>query len=398
MEMNSGSRLHIGNQLTIATAAGLNANDSDVEIYSAEDWYDSNLAPSTTVGFNAGNFSVVHFLGKPANVQTIQENCPFNDVVVNGAGTYARPEFYDLVCRNLDITAGRLLLGGYKITVNENLTVGAATLQMSSSTDSLVVVGDITWQPGSNDIITSGVILAGDDWTFQNGTNAMLGAGNTVVFNRYLASFIRCDDANATFGNLVIDKPAGLAADVFIYAPSLDSVRVAGTMTVKAGNQFHVQNQRLVVDGLLDIQSGAEIDINNGYLRNSHTSFILNGAVTMFQGTAIIHGDFELSVTGKLDIDGGSFTCDAPILEDNWQYIRGGFKMNDGTFEISNNSIYFASTVVDTISGGTIITGRAFYAMSPGVFQPSGGKVKIVCPLAIEPYVYCGGDKNFYYL
>ncbi|MCX6305618.1 MAG: T9SS type A sorting domain-containing protein [Bacteroidetes bacterium] len=396
MEMNSGSRLNIGNQLTIATAAGLNANDSDVEIYSAEDWYDSNPTATTTVGFNAGTYSVVHFLGKSANVQTIQENCPFNDVVVNGAGTYARPEFYDMVCMNLNITAGRLLLGGYKITVNENITVGAGILQMTSAADSLVVGGDITWQPGSTDNITTGVIMAGSDWTFQNGTNASLGTGNTVVFNNTLASLIRCDDANAAFGNVVIGKPAGPSADAFIHNSSTDTMRVTGTMTVNAGNQFHLQGKRLTVDGNLDVQSTGEMDmIAGGYLLNNFTAFILNGKLNVNAGTALIHGTYSLPVTGELDIAGGSFTSDAPVGAKSWQHMGGIFNMTGGTFEITNNSVSILATAVTNISGGTIISGYAFSAEHAGTFHPTGGLVKCTHPLPGEASIYCSSGNYF---
>jgi hypothetical protein len=396
MEMNPGSRLHIGNQLMISVGAGLNANDPDVEIYSMEDWYDSNPIPSTTVGFNAGTSSIVHFLGKTANVQTIQESCPFNDVVVKGAGTYARPEFYDMVCKNLTISAGRLLLGGYKITVNENVNVGAGTLQMSSSADSLVVLGDITWQPGSNDIITSGVILAGSDWTFQDGTNASLGTGNTVVFDKTLASIIRCDDANARFGNLVIGKPAGPSSDVFIHASSTDTMRVAGTMMVNAGNQFHMQSKRLTVDGNLVIQSAGEMDMTaGGHLLNNFSDFTLTGKLNVNAGTALVHGTFSMPVTGELNITGGSFTSDAPITGSPWQDLGGIFNMTSGKFEITRNSISIRPTAVTAISGGTIITGLAFGAIYAGTFHPTGGLVKCTHPASGEAAIYCSAGNYF---
>ncbi len=397
MEMNPGSRLYVDNQVLIASGAGLNANDNNVEIYSAEDWYDSNLTPTSTEGFDAGIYSVVHFLGKPSNYQTIQENCPFNDVIIEGTGLYARPNFYDMTCKNLNISSGTFRLGGYRVDVNENVIVGGGTLRMDNAADSLVITGDITWQPGSNDLITTGKILVGSDWTFQNGTNAVLGTGNTVVFNRTLASLIRNDDPDAAFGNLVIGKPPSTSSDAYIHASSTDTIRVAGTMTVNAGNQFHLQSGKLIVDGMLDIQSTAETDMSaRGYLLNKYSAFVLNGLLNVGAGSALVHGTFELAATGELGIAGGSFTSNDAVAAGAWQYLRGIFNLSGGTFEITNNSISIASTATTNISGGTIICGTAFGASNPGTFQPTGGKLKMIFSRTGTAYIYCSNGNYLY--
>jgi len=74
--------------------------------------------------------------------------------------------------------------------------------------------------------------------------------------------------------------------------------------------------------------------------------FTLNGLLDVDAGNVLLHGIFELTSTGTLTIDGGSFISDAPFKKGKdraWQYLRGTFNLSDGLFEITYNSplLYF---------------------------------------------------------
>ena len=374
--MHAGSILHIGNRLNIAEGAGLNAMESDVKIYCGDDWTDANATATVLEGFNGGLYSVVYFLNT-TGIQTVQTRCGFNDVVVKGFGTYVRPNLYGMNCHSLTILSGTFRLTGYKVTAGLDVTVQNGTLRMDLAADSLLVGRDMIWEAGSNDLVSSGKILVEGDWTFQNGTNASLGTGNTVIFNQAIYSMIRCDDSDASFGNLVIGKPAGPSADAFIHASSTDSMRVAGTMTVNAGNQFHLQNRRLIADGTLDIQSSGEMDmIAGGYLLNNAADFILNGKLNVNTGIALFRGTFEEAVTGELNIAGGTFKSEPPTAGGS-SYIRGLLTISSGTFDMVRRGINIASTATTIISGGTILTGISFNAHFAATFQPTGGTLKL---------------------
>ncbi len=393
LEMNAGSRLNVGNTLTITSGAGLNANDNDVVIYIYEDWYDYNVTPSTTVGFDAGSYSIVHFRNLPSNLQAVREPCPFNDVIIEGSGSYVRPSITAMTCANMTIKSGTFRLAGYKTTITENLVIGTGTLREDVATDTLVVGGDITWQAGSNDLVSAGVITIGDDWTFDNGTNAVLGTGNTVIFNTTTSSFIYCKDPEAAFGNVVLDKTS--PGYTYIHASSPDTMQVAGIMTLHPGNLFNIQSRNLVVDSTLDIQSTAEMSLfSPGYVLNNNETFVLNGKLNVTTGTVLVHGEFDMGTAGEIDLSGGSFTSDATGT--GWHYVRGILNISSGAFELTHGSLLFSSTASTVITGGEIHVGTAFSATTAGTFLPTGGSVVCNYPGSGNAYIYFNTGNNFW--
>ncbi len=392
MELNNPTNLAIGNTLRISDGASLNANDTGtINISVVEDWFDYNASG----GFSAGSNSVVTFNGTtPGAIQSVRENDYFNDIVINSGSSYVRPSSLGptIYCENMDIVAGKLKISTYKVVVEEDITI-SGTLEMSSPDDSLIV-NDIIWESGSSDIVTDGKIFVSGNWTFADGTSAQLGTGNAVYFDGSIASLVLCNDSDAEFGTLIIDKTAGPSADTYIHASSTDIMRVSGDMTVSAGNQFHLQTKDLLVDGTLDIEDAADMDISSGGTLTNNSDFTLNGLLDVDAGDALIHGTFELATTGTLTINGGSFKTDEYTKEKAWRYLRGTFNLSDGLFWISDQSIWISSTCMTTISGGIIRTGIGFSAQYAGTFEPSGGLVELTTYL--PSYIYCSNGNYFH--
>ncbi|MCK4654925.1 MAG: M6 family metalloprotease domain-containing protein, partial [Candidatus Cloacimonetes bacterium] len=375
MELNNPTNLTIGNILWIYDGASLNANDSGtINISVVEDWFDYNASE----GFSAGSYSVVTFNGTtPGAIQQVRENEYFNDIVINSSSSYVRPSSTGptIYCKNMNVIVGKLKVASYKVVVDEDMNI-SSTLEMSSSEDSLLV-DNVTWESGSSDLVTDGKIFVSGNWTFNNGTSAQLGTVNTVYFDGSQSQFIYCMDADAEFGNLVIDMPA---MATWIHSSSTEDMHVAGNMTVTADDAFQIGTSNLLIDGILDIENNGVLYLEHvGGTLTNNSDFTLNGELNIDGGDALIHGEFELATTGTLIIDGGSFISDAPYSRDRaWQYIRGNFNLSNGLFEITNNSLSFASTCNDNITGGTIRTGYAFSATHSGTFEPSGGEVEFV--------------------
>ncbi len=402
MEMNPFSVLDVRKNINISAGAGLNANDGgSIEIYCGGNWLDENLTFSDLTGFSSGNTSTVIFNSPPAlAVQVIKEYAPFNDVHVFSGAPYVRPDAMSKIlrCKNMYIDGGTLKAADSKLIITNDLDI-FGTLSMTSAADTVIVGNDINWRAGSGDDITHGKIFAGSDWTFYNGTNASLGTGNTVYFTNLTTSLIRCDDADASFGSLVVGKPAGPWADTYIHGSSSDTMRVNGSMTINAGNRFQIQDKELIVSQNLEIQNQAEMQLTNGYLLNHHGSFILDGFLNVMNGDVMMHGTFELPATGRIEIATGNFTTDAPLVPGFWQEMAGTFKLTSGTFKSLNNAVSIASGCNDQISGGAIVIGNSFSATAAETFEPSGGKVTFVYD-GTDPYasVYCTNGNYFHNL
>ncbi|MBS3768253.1 MAG: hypothetical protein KGY75_09090 [Candidatus Cloacimonetes bacterium] len=394
-ELNNPTNLEIGNIIYIYSGAKLNANDTGtINVYVIEDWKDYN----TSDGFDAGSNSVVTFHGgSPGDIHIVRENEYFNDIILNSGTSYMRPSIngdHTIYCKNMDIDNGRLKVAALKIVVDETLNI-TDELEMTSVDDSLYV-GDINWLSSSSDIVTAGKIFVSGDWTFADGTGAELGSGNEVYFIGAPTQFITCLDSDAEFNDLIIDK-SDLAA--WIDDPSTDTMRVAGDMTVTAGDVFQVSEGDLLIEGILDVENGGALYLeHNGGTMTHNSDFSLNGELNInYGGDALFHGVFEVAGSGNLVIGSGNLICDAPYSKDNkvFNNIYGEINMSDGLFEITNNSLQFASGG-HSITGGTIRVGYVFYANNVDVFQPSGGVVEMSSAYAGGSIV-CNNLNNNYF-
>ena len=282
-----------------------------------------------------------------------------------------------VINNNLYIDNGTFNLGGNKVNVADSIAI-YDKLQMVSASDTLHG-NRIIWFNGSSDNVTNGEIQFYSSWNFKDGTNANLGTGNTVrvVGENYWTSWFLNTDSDAAFGNLAIDRNPGGSG--YTYLANYDTLRINGTMKIKAGNEFQTGAFEMIVNDTLDIEATAllEMNVDTANLINN-SNFVLNGHLDVDEANVLINGQFELASTGKLSIDGGNFISNAPYSKDKAiQYLRGTLKLTDGLFEIQNNHIYLSNTFVDSVSGGTIKTGGSFVAGNPNSFQPTGGTVEL---------------------
>ncbi|MBC8383974.1 MAG: hypothetical protein H8E57_00480, partial [Candidatus Cloacimonetes bacterium] len=304
----------------------------------------------------------------------------FHDLVINDSATIDLDS--DITVNNdMLINSGTFYLQGFTVDVAEDVEI-SGELRMTDSVDVLDVGDEIVWQTGSSDNITAGNIYA-PFWIFDNGTNAQLGTGNTV----HISNTLYCYDADASFGNLECGQFSRIGFD---RNRTPQPIRVSGDYSLTAGASW-TTNVDIIVNGIVDIENGASLTVNNSSTLETDSAFSLNGDLDLSAtGNALVHGNFELESTAELTIAGGDFICDTPYTGYTW--LRGTFNISDGLFEVTNNSLNFTSTSIDNISGGTIQVGRTFNASSSGVFQPSGGSVIIAVENASDNIVCINGN------
>jgi hypothetical protein len=295
-------------------------------------------------------------------------------------------------CRNLALESGTFRLFNYTVTVTETATVGGGILRMDNANDSLIVQ-DIVWQAGSNDLVTLGVILVNGNWTFEEGTLASLGTGNVVVFGGLQSSYIYCHENTASMGSVVIGKTVvGFPGPAAWFEGPADTLKVAGSFRINDENNLWINDANLVTEGLLDIEPAGILWVNNGYLLNRNTMFSLRGKIYQDGGTIVSEGMFHLDSTGFLSIEDGVFRCDAPVTTD-WLTLEGSLHMDGGMLDLYNHSVKMTGGFIGYIYGGTIKVGYAFRAETG--FSPGDGKVLMVCPGPGPYWIYLAEGCHF---
>jgi len=293
----------------------------------------------------------------PATSVVIPAGTP-NEPVINNSIAY---------CDSLKIQAGASLEIG-----NDELIVGSiiniyGELVMNNSLGKLTS-DEIEWQAGSTDDIIAGEIHV-LYWTWQDGTDAYLGTGNTAFLTLSLATY----DPDASFGNLEIVSIKGKSK---IEGKGTYPVRVSGYCTMQSGTNWGSPGIDMIIDGNWGIESGGAFTFFANAVVTCYSDFTLNGKLVLNTGAeAIIHGMFNFASTGELDMDDATFICDH-ALSTGWIDLLGDITMTTGSLEFPDANISFAGT--SAISGGTILAGRTFHSSLAGAFQPSGGKLELV--------------------
>ena len=403
LEINPPATLNVGKSVFIQNGAGLNANDAgSILINVGNDWIDYNNGSSTLVGFSRGSHSVVRFNGDGTakNWQSINTANPFNRLVVATTSSSVYPTGPDLQCNDLVVESGTFEPFHRNIYVADSAII-YGDLLMVNANDSLFT-NSIIWQAGSGGTITNGAFVVNFKWEFLNGTNATLGSGNTVFIRglNYVSGVITCYEDNASFGNLVMDKPGPMVNATYLSAT--DTVRVAGNLILNAYNNFKPYTSAMKVGGQLFMHPTSKIDdIWSSGTLEIDGDFNQTGEIAMSNGKVLVHGIYGLANTGVLRQSGGTFICNKPYYSAKaWQNLSGKMVMSEGVFEITNNSIRISNSFIDSISGGEIRAGYSFEALSPGTFQPSGGTLIISGsdgPVA-GPFINLHGDNFFHNL
>jgi len=361
--------------IIIASGATLNANDNgQININVGMLWADGN---TSTSGFQRGSYSVVTFNAPSTTaIQIVRETAYFNRIVINSGSPYIRPNSTPgyIKCSDMDILDGTLNVASYHVVVDDSLN-NWDRVTMTNALDTLEV-GYLDWKPGSIDNISNGKIFVSRDWIWEDGTNASITSGNTVYFTGGSTGFIKSDDPEARFYNMEINKPG---SSVWIYSTSSEPVHINNNLTVGANSLFHVQYGELIVDGIADVVSTGIMRLYNGGSVTLALDFTLNGYVDLSGGgDFLIHGSFEQSSTGQLDIDAGTFIVDKAFTEPRAIFIMNGeYNQQGGIFEISHNHLSLGSSFTENITGGTIRIGGSLIAYD-GVFTPAGGTVVFI--------------------
>lgn len=331
----------------------------------------------------------------------------------------------------LDIDAGSLTLNGHQLDVTGNVSI-YGQLVMTNALDIFNCDNSIKWYSGSTANVTSGEFNIGYYFQFYSGSNVQIGTGNTLNLIGSVETSIYSQSAGCEVGNVIVDMTSGTS---YCHAGSTVPIYVAGDMTILSGNHFKIQSYDLIVDGNLNVQNGALIDMGSlfaaGYLE-VNSDFTLNGELLVdnpskdnsiksnstndnanpegaadnvvstfansdntdwMPGEVYVHGHYTQASTAELSIlGGGTFICDQPST--SIVSVAGIFNLNDGLFEITNNHI--SMTAASNINGGTIRCGGSFIAIFDGTFQPTGGLVEFIGSGSTGQYISLHANNYFH--
>lgn len=383
MELNSPCTLTIGNDLFIALNAGLNANDTDFDIYIAGDWTNNNPTASSTLGFEHLGYGTVIFNGNSGVPQNIYQLTSFNNLTVNRPVLgRVRPLGNALYASHINVIAGILRTGGAKIEVENDITIQGILEMETSSQDSLVVHGNIIWQNGSEAQTSFGGMKIFGNWYFEDGCDVLTDPGCEVRMSGQNASYIYCQDETSAIGTLILDKDTASAPWTFLAGTNIYDLHVTGDLILQEGNELRVQGRELLVNGTCLVDTAALISMNSptGIVQLDSTLTLI-GHLDIDEGTVIMHGMPYFEAPGILTIDGGSFICDATDFPgDPFIDLYGTFNFSEGLFESTEKAIQFRDSGINNISGGVIRSHSGFFARSGSNFQPTGGEVECAGP------------------
>ncbi|OYT12966.1 MAG: hypothetical protein B6I19_07590, partial [Bacteroidetes bacterium 4572_114] len=296
---------------------------------------------------------------------------------------------------DLDIVSGTFNVTDQTVDVGHDVNI-FGTLKITHLAGVLECENRVYWKPGSYDNITVGNIYA-KFWTWEDGTNAQLGTGNTAHIQSGIGSY----DPDAEFGNLIIgDWSKSMANKNYIKTnkPDIKKIfedgsirssddegsaqkiqkdgktnyprRVAGFCTYLPGAGWSTSVD-IIVQGTLDIMDGASQTLTSTNTISTYSYFLLNGGLDLGdQGNGHAYAGFDLNNTGELTIAGGEFT-----VEGNEPNIYGALNLSDGIFD-TDQQLGILSFLLN-VTGGTIrVGGHLNISTGSGSFTPSGGTVE----------------------
>jgi len=242
-------------------------------------------------------------------------------------------------------------------------------------------------------------LRVGSSWYNESAPGSFVHGSGTVKF--YSNRDAQISDT-ITFNNLVIDKATTgtqalsiatgktvtVSGNLDVVSGSLklratSHLNVTGNLSLCAGSTLEClsgeANMQIQISGTTTIAYTASLllgsSVNNVFTGN----MVVSGVLNLYNSYNVLHGYLTANTTSEISIHNGYLTCDAPD-NSQWQYMRGTLNMGSelGCLEFTNLSLQFVTGCTNNITGGKITTGRAFYAQSSGVFQPSAGTVEFI--------------------
>ena len=349
-------------------------------------------------------------------------NTEFYDLIINkSTGTCYLYNGDLVVNNNLTITAGSFTLNGYEATVAHDCDV-YGTLNMTNAADILNIgasyLDQLNFYSGSTANLSNGVAHIYGWIIPRSGCSFTATTNNTIIFNGISGGGPSNFEPTATYGNIEIHKNANQIT--YIDNSATEPIVVNGNVTIYPNNKFEMQDETMIVHGILTDDAASEIYVYNakkdgvngassgkgisaggsgakgGYLEIDN-DFTLNGLLDVADGNVLLHGDIGIASTGTLDITTGTVIADQSYNKSKaWQNLYGTINLTNGLFEISHNSMRFSSTSVNNISGGIMRCGFTFYASDAGIFQPSGGTVEMTGNDP-NPFILCSYANGNYF-
>ncbi len=267
---------------------------------------------------------------------------------------------------SLLISGGVFNLNGHELDVAQNVEI-SGKLKMTNTADKLNVDGDVIWNSGSADEITTGEITLEGDWKFMEGTTATLGSGNTVRFvGSEVSEIVITEFTNAEFGDLIIDKTDNyIIIDISCSAP----MKLAGNLTINEDNEFYVAYME--VDGDITLAAGSLLKIEFGQ-NEVEGNISVSGHLIVDDCNFFCSQAIAVNSGGSLTIDNdGDFVNDKPYTG-NYLTFAGTLNILDGRFAVWDENVRFTSTP-NFGENGVLELGRGLQANTANAFQPSNG-------------------------
>ncbi len=426
---------------TIRTAYGYTSNRADfspaggtLELYGLTDAQISQVTGSTLSNLVINKEAVSLSPGAPPAGPIIDPHS--KKIILDGTKTSISSLSSDVTLTgNLTIASGTLYLAGHTLNVEHDCDV-YGTLQLWNPADVLNVgtVGfdNLSIKSGGWADFQAGAVNLASWVVVDFGADLECYVPNTLNFTGGGVSGIQMDDNSPLnrFGhvNIVSTNPT------YLFSNSGYDIVVDGNMTIQAGNSLDMQDESLVVHGLLTDDPTSTVYVYNGPVKGSagdymtaagstgggtsgskggslevYQDFTVQGLLDVGDGNVMLHANFGTASTGILTINGGSVVADQPNAKTpdqvkampskdskGWKLLNGTLNMSYGLLEFTNNSIQFGTAAVNNISGGVIRCGEGFSSgSSPSVFEPTGGSVEFTGTVP-NGNIYCFPGNSFF--
>jgi len=226
-----------------------------------------------------------------------------------------------IVQNNLEIESGQLWFHAQEATVyNDVIISGGFKMQdpldvLNAGTDN---TDEITWNSGSyTNNVSDGTINVFGNWTFADGTDAQLGTGNTVNFVGLENAVISCDDDDACFGSLVLNKTSSRG----------DFLEIPAGNTLNVSNILNIDDGVLIVNNNVNLNIGTALNVNDGGTLALYCSNGNEATISQYDDFY----DFNIYSGGTISATSGIFE----YMTDHGVYIRNGATI-DPAFPFSN--------------------------------------------------------------